>query len=172
MFGPGEYVGDDTEDITRVKDLPPAQVFICRRSYARLPCPGCGDIAHRVNQFERGLDDLGDLLTERRRRVQLTYSRHHCSGCGLYFHAELPFWVLPRGAYTRRVVNLAVRLVIEDGLPYRTASWHLWRDHRVFVPFATVQNWVESGGKKGAAARGLRLLGPRAQRFLGLHRGG
>jgi hypothetical protein len=27
-----------------------------------------------------------------------------------------------------------VRCVVEDGLPYRTASWHLWRDHRVFVP--------------------------------------
>jgi len=38
--------------------------------------------------------------------------------------------------------------VIEDGLPYRAASWHLWRDHRVFVPFATIQNWVEAAGKK------------------------
>jgi hypothetical protein len=44
--------------------------------------------------------------------------------------------------------DLAVRLVVEDGLPYRPASWHLWRDHRVFVPFATIQNWVEAGGKK------------------------
>jgi hypothetical protein len=25
-------------------------------------------------------------------------------------------------------------LVIEDGLPYRSASWTLWREHRVFVP--------------------------------------
>jgi len=41
-----------------------------------------------------------------------------------------------------------VRLVAEDGLPYRAASWHLWRDHRVFVPFATLQNWVEAAGEK------------------------
>jgi hypothetical protein len=34
---------------------------------------------------------------------------------------------------------LAVRLVVEDGLPYQAASWHLWRDHRVFVPYATIQ---------------------------------
>ena len=59
--------------------------------------------------------------------------------------------------YTHRVVSLAVRLVVEDGLAYRIASWHLWRDHRVFVPFATIQNWVasggagEAGGKKGGA---------------------
>ena len=51
----------------------------------------------------------------------------------------------------------AVRLVVEDGLPYRPASWHLWRDHRVFVPFATIQNWVEAGGEKGAGAHGHRL---------------
>jgi len=47
-------------------------------------------------------------------------------------------------------VSLAVRLVVEDGLPYQAASWHLGRDHRVFVPFATLQNWVEAGGKKAA----------------------
>ena len=44
---------------------------------------------------------------------------------------------------------VAIRSVVEDGLPYRSASWRLWRDHRVFVPFATIQNWVEAGGKKG-----------------------
>lgn len=49
---------------------------------------------------------------------------------------------------THRVMALAVRLVVEDSLPYRSASWTLWRDHRVFVPFATIQNWVAAGGKK------------------------
>src|SRR6266699_2626661 len=53
-----------------------------------------------------------------------------------------------------RVIDLAVRLVVEDGLPYRPTSWHLWRDHRVFVPFATIQNWAEAGGKKGPRADG------------------
>jgi hypothetical protein len=64
---------------------------------------------------------------------------------------------VPKCHYTRRVVALAVRLVVEDGLPYRSASWHLWRDHRVFVPFATVQNWVEAGGEKGGSLRRRRL---------------
>jgi hypothetical protein len=61
--------------------------------------------------------------------------------------------IAPGSHYTHRVIALAVRLVVEDGLPYRAASWHLWRDHRVFVPFSTIQNWVEAGGKKGGAAR-------------------
>ena len=59
-------------------------------------------------------------------------------------------YAVPKAHYTHRVVSLAVRLVVEDGLPYQAASWHLWRDHRVFVPFATIQNWVEAGGKKAA----------------------
>ncbi len=39
-------------------------------------------------------------------------------------------------------------LAVEDGLPYQAASWHLCGDLRVFVPFATIQNWVEARGKK------------------------
>ena len=54
-------------------------------------------------------------------------------------------------------IDVAVRVVSEDGLPSRPASWHLWRDHRVFVPFATIQNWVEAGGKKGARSHGRRV---------------
>jgi hypothetical protein len=76
----------------------------------------------------------------------------------------------PKARYTHRVVALAIRVVVEDGLPYQAASWHLWRDHRVFVPFATIQNWVEARGKKGGRANPGRLprLGPR--RLLRVHR--
>ena len=63
----------------------------------------------------------------------------------------------PGSHYTNRVIELAVRVVVEDGLPYRAASWHLWRDHRVFVPFATIQNWVEAGGKKSGESHRERL---------------
>jgi hypothetical protein len=48
--------------------------------------------------------------------------------------------------------------VVEDGLPSRPASWHLWRDHRVFVPFATIQHWGEAGGKKAQARRDTDCL--------------
>jgi len=75
-------------------------------------------------------------------------------GCGTWF-----FPIEEQLYYTRRVIQMAVRLVVEDGLPYRPASWHLWRDHRVFVPFATLQNWTEAGGKKGARADGRRVPG-------------
>jgi hypothetical protein len=78
----------------------------------------------------------------------VVYSQHYCAACDRFFSTDLTDLAPPGSHYTQRVSTLAVRLVVEDGLPYRTASWHLWRDHRVFVPFATIQNWVEAAGKK------------------------
>jgi hypothetical protein len=98
--------------------------------------------------MQRTLHDLGDSLSERPRDIQVTYSQHYCCKCKVYFNADMSDLALPKSHYTHRVVALAVRLVAEDGLPYRAASWHLWRDHRVFVPYATIQNWVEAGGEK------------------------
>jgi hypothetical protein len=100
---------------------------------------------------------LGNLDLWCPRDLVVTYSQHYCTKCRKYFHADLSALAPPGGQYPQRVLDLAVRLVIEDGLPYRPASWHLWRDHRVFVPFATLQTWVEAGGKKGAGAPGHGL---------------
>ena len=78
-----------------------------------------------------------------------SYSSHYCSPCRKHFNIDLTDVAPPGSHYTHRVMDLAVRVVVEDSLPSRPASWHLWRDHRVFVPFATIQNWVEAGGEKG-----------------------
>ncbi|HWH71691.1 MAG TPA: hypothetical protein VNT26_20120 [Candidatus Sulfotelmatobacter sp.] len=171
MIGPGEYVGDATEGITRVEDLPKAQIVYRSRNFRRLRCPRCGRSAHRVRCLCRQLHDLGDLVSERPRQIHFTYSQHHCHGCGAYFSAELPALAFAGAHYTLRVVCLAVRLVVEDGLPYRVASWHLWRDHRVFVPYATIQNWVEAGGEKSDPANGVGLSGGSPAPVLRLHRG-
>ena len=39
MPGPGEYLADRTEGITRVEDLPKAKVVRRSRSFPRRPCP-------------------------------------------------------------------------------------------------------------------------------------
>jgi hypothetical protein len=96
------------------------------------------------------LHDVGDLVAGRSRDIHLTYSQHRCNQCGVFFNADMFDYARPNAHYTQRVVSLAVRLIVEDGLPYQAASWHWWRDHRVFVPFATIQNWVEAGGEKAA----------------------
>jgi hypothetical protein len=96
--------------------------------------------------------DVGDGVGGRPRDIQLEYSQHRCTKCRQSFNADMSAYALPKAHYTHRVVALAVRLIIEDGVPYHAASWHWWREHRVFVPFATIQNWVAAGGKKGGSA--------------------
>lgn len=149
VSGPGQYLPDPTEGITQHADLPPAKVVRRSRNFTHRPCPHCGKSCFRQTVYTRVLHDVGDLTVGRPRDIHLEYSQHRCTRCKKFFNADTSEYALPRSRYTHRVVSLAVRLVVEDGLPYQAASWHLWRDHRVFVPFATIQNWVEAGGEKG-----------------------
>lgn len=162
MSGPGEYVADRTEGITCVEDLPAAKVIQRSRNYSRRPCPQCDRSCFRKRTVVRTLHDVGDLVSGRPRNIQLTYSQHYCCKCNRYFNVDMSDLAPSKSHYTHRVIALAVRLVVEDGLPYRPASWHLWRDHRVFVPFATIQNWVEAGGKKSGATHHQRVPRRRA----------
>ena len=157
MAGPGRYVPDATEGITSVEDLPEAKVTERSCNHRRRPCARCGHSCYRDRTSQRTLHDLGDLLSGRPHDIQLSYSVHYCSKCQKYFNADMSALAPPGSHYTNRVIDLAVRLVVEDGLPYRVASWSLWRDHRVFVPFATIQNWVEAGGEKGRETYRRRL---------------
>lgn len=170
MPGPGEYRPDPTEGITRIEDLPTPKIRKRSRNFRRRPCPHCGHSAYRDRQFRRTLHDLGDLVSGRPCDIVLSYSQHYCSKCRKSFNADSTDLAAPGSHYTRRVVNTAVRLVIEDGLPYQAASWSLWRDHRVFVPWATIQNWVEDGGEKGGATDRRRAPRLGAGRILGVHR--
>jgi len=148
MLGPGAYRPDPTEGMTAIADLPPPEIVPYSRNDKRQPCPRCDHSAYRDKQSQRTLHDLGNLDVWCPRDLVVTYAQHYCTKCRKYFHD-----------YPHRVMDLAVRLVVEDGLPSRPASWHLWRDHRVFVPCATIQHGVEAGGKKGAGAYGHRLPG-------------
>ena len=148
--GPGEYRSDSTEGITRGEDLPKAKIRCPSRNYRRRPCPRCGHSADRDRQVRRTLHDPGNPLTGRPCNLILIYSQHDCTGCRKYFNAAMTDLAEPGSHSTRRVIDGAVRWVIEEGLPDRAASWSLWRDHRVFVPYATIPNWVEAGGKKAA----------------------
>jgi transposase-like protein len=100
----------------------------------------------------------------------VTYSKYRCPRCRRAFNADMSDLALPKCHYTHRVQQTAVRVVVEDGLPYRAASWHLWRDHRVFVPWATIQNWVEAAGEKKPGPHGDQLPRPRPGEFQRLYR--
>jgi hypothetical protein len=157
MYGPDRYVPDPTEGMTNVNDLPTPQLVAYNRDHKQAPCPRCGHLASRHKSGERTLHDLGDLYTGHPIDLLVAYSSHYCDKCKKHFNVDLTDLAPPGSHYPHRVINLAMRVVTEDGLPYRPASWHLWRDHRVFVPFATLQNWVEAGGKKGARRPGRRV---------------
>jgi hypothetical protein len=115
--------------------------------------------------MERTLHDLGDPVTGRPRDLHVTYSQHYCRDCDRHFNADMLDLAAPNSHYTHRVVAAAVRAVAEDGLPYRAASWRLWRDHRVFVPYATIQNWVEAAGEKSRGAGRAGVPGRRPGRL-------
>ncbi len=136
------------------QDLPKTTLEHRSRDYRRRPCPRCQASCYRDKRHRRRLHDLGNPRIERPRDIELTYSQHPCARCNIYFSADMSDLAPPKSDYTHRVMSLAVRLVIEDGLPYQGTSWRLWRDHLVFVPWATIQNWVEgTGEKKDRSAR-------------------
>jgi len=172
MPGPGEYLPDATEGITRVKEFAKTEGH---PTQPRLPTTAVPDLWAQFLSGSSGTTGVarswGFLRSSRPHDMHLTYSVHHCTECDKYFNADMSDLALPGTHYTHRVVALAVRLVVEDGLPYQAASWHLWRDHRVFVPFATIQNWVEAGGKKGGGPHRRRLPRLGTRRVLRVHRG-
>jgi ribosomal protein S27AE len=170
MDQPGDYVPDVTEGITRVEDLPSPHIEHRSRKYRRRTCPRCGGLAPRCNVAQRTLHDLSDVRSGRPIDIVVTYSKHLCPRCRRRFNANISDLAHSKCHYTHRVQQTAVRLVVEDGLPYRWASWHLWRDHRVFVPRATIQNWVEAAGGKKTGPHGDQLPGPRSGGLQRLHR--
>ena len=170
MFGPGVYVPDPTEGIVDVKDLPAPQYVPYSRNQPHTPCPRGDQLASRHTAGQRMVHDLGNLSTGRPVDLLVTYSSHSCAPCQKYCHIDLSDVAPPGSHDTPRVIDMAVRLVVEECMPSRPASWHLWRDHRVCVPCATLQNWGEAGGKKGAGAHERCVSGLGVGGFFGVRR--
>src|SRR5436190_6761608 len=122
MTGPGQYVPDVTEGITRVENLPKPRIERRSRNWPARPCPRCRHRAGRYAVGCRTLHDLGDARAERPVDLVVTFSRHRCLRCGCCFACDISDLALPYCQYTRRVQQRAVRLVAEDGLPYQSAS--------------------------------------------------
>src|ERR1051325_3174246 len=79
-------------------------------------CPRCRHRAGRYAVGTRTLHDLGDARANRPIDLVVTFSRHRCLHCGCCFACDIADLALPYCLYTRRVQQLAVCLVAEDGL--------------------------------------------------------
>ena len=159
MCGPGEYRPAPSAGLTAPADLPQPEIVPYSRNDLRQSGPRCGHSAYRAKQAQRTLHDVGNLAVWCPRDRLVTDSQHYCMQCRKDFSAARSDLAPPGSHDAPRVSDLAVRMVVEDGVPYRPARWPLWRDHRVFVPCATLQNWGEAGGKKGAGTHGPALPG-------------
>jgi uncharacterized C2H2 Zn-finger protein len=87
-LGPGEYVPDPTEGISRIEDLPQPKIIHIDRNFMHQACPRCGYLAYRDRVYTRHLHDVGDLDAGRPRELEITYSQHCCSRCHKYFNAD------------------------------------------------------------------------------------
>ena len=116
MPGPGEYLADRTEGITRVEDLPKAKVVQRSRNYSSRPCPQCERSCYRHRTLGRTLHDLGDLVGERPRDVLLTYSQHYCCKCQRYFNVDMSDLAPPKSHYDPQAVGPQMWL---------TLIWHI-----------------------------------------------
>ena len=96
MLGPGEYVPDATEGVSRVEDLPKPRIEQRSRHYTARLCPRCGCRAARYAVAKRTLHDLGDSRAGRPIDLVVTFSGHHCPACDFYFPADLSDLALPR----------------------------------------------------------------------------
>ena len=74
---------------------------------------------------------------------------------------------LPKCHYTHRVQQAAVRLVVEDGLPYRSASWHLRATTGSSSPGQRSKTGPRPREKKSEARVGADYLDRALQNFSG-----
>ena len=105
MEGPGEYLPDVTEGITRVEDLPKPRLVKQSRNFKCRPCPCCDRSAYRDQVVTRTLHDLGDLRANRPVDLKVSHSQHYCSHCDIYFNADMDDLALPKAHYTHRVLD-------------------------------------------------------------------
>ena len=169
MPGPGEYRPDPSQGITRIEDLPKPKIRCQSRNYRRRPCPRCGQSAYRDRRVRRTLHDLGNPLTGRPRELIVIYSQHYCTRCRKYFNADMTDLAAPGSHYTKRIVDTAVRLVIEDGTVSRRQLEPVARSPRL----RSLRHDPELGrgrGGKGTAANPHRLPRLGTLRLLGLYR--
>jgi hypothetical protein len=148
MVGPGAYRPDPSAGIPALADVPQPEMVPYRRHAKRHVCPRGGPVAERDTQSPRTRHAWGHRDAWGPRALRVTSAPPDCTPWRQDGNAALSALAPPGSRDPHRVSELAVRLVVADGVPYRPARGHLWREHRVLVPCATIQNGGEAGEKR------------------------
>ena len=115
MLGPGASYPDPTAGITHPEDVPKPQMVQHSRNFKHRPCPRCGKSSYRDRVCTRTLHAGGDRISGRPRDIALRYSPPYCGTCRKDGNAEASDLRPPKSQDTHRVIDLAIRLVVEDG---------------------------------------------------------
>ena len=117
MFGPGVDVPDPTEGMVDAKDLPAPPCVPDSRHQLHTPCPRCDQLASRHQAGQRTWHDLGALSTGRPVDLLVTSSSPSCAPCQQDCTIDRSDVAPPGSHSTHRVIDLAVRLVVEARRP-------------------------------------------------------
>ena len=106
------------------------------------PCPECGRTCKRHSLGHRWLRDVGIRSPA---CIEVTYSKHYCPVCNMYFNNKMGN-IAPAGSnYSNRVVSTSVDLVAK-GLSLMAAKDHMLAKYHVTVPATTIHDWVKETG--------------------------
>ena len=156
MPGPVNTEPVPTEPTTRIEDLPKPNLYFRELQLSTVTLPAVSPQFPPRRQRPAARSTTSETCS---RGGPVTWScstpQHYRTRVASTSTPRGPTWPIPAATTRDGSSDTAVRLVVEDGLPYRTASWSLWRDHREFVPYchdpalgrgrgkAARRNWTE-----------------------------
>lgn len=152
MSSPSEHAPDAAQSVSQNVKLPQPKIKKMHRTPKKCRCPLCHRPATKHDIRTRTLHHLGDPASGRPVEIQLTYAYYYCCKCRKSFKIDTTGIAAPYADYTHDVMKLAVRLVVEDTIALREASWILWREDlpsrrfRTFfkmTPFFTTKQIVQ-----------------------------
>ena len=134
MPAPGASAPARPAGTPRVQDLPGPSAGSRSPTTAAAPARAAARGCHRDTTGRRAWRAGGSLRNDRPRDRRPAYPRPSGARCPRSLSADPSGRAPPGRPCTHRAISRASRLVLGDGWPSRAASWHLWPDHRVFVP--------------------------------------
>ena len=107
--------------------------------YEDYPCPDCKSIKkHRLNSYTRKIQDLGSIYT--RKFLEFESITFECLDCGSTYLVEIDE-ALEGYHHSRRVIEVAMKLLVEDGKSAPEVAKHLNSYYNIEIYRGTLNQW-------------------------------